>query len=369
MATRNLTRIIVTALFFLGCLALAATAGADPLAQIIDGAKKEGRVSVRIRSSFSDNSMKRLEKEIREKFGVDLKINYTPSGSMAKLLAHVMMEHKAGLAASYDLVNFSNHAAEGFKAGVLERVDWKPLITKDSNPEVVATHPSFYGSLIYYSSHQGLLYNPQKISADQVPKSFQELADPQWKHKVGIPSASSGWTRRAYLLGKEKIFSELQAILKNGAIQGPYTVLQTRYQLEEIWMAFTISSYWNFAVQKGVPAAWQTLDYAEVPFYSLAVPKGAKNPNAAKLVAVYLASPEGSRFTNEESGSGNLFYPGNYEHEISSQHKKQGIPEFFPTTDSRMIDFLVSKDYDKLRREVSLVLSTGEGGAKKKKKK
>jgi iron(III) transport system substrate-binding protein len=269
---------MVQTLFFWGFSLLAGGACAGSLAQIIEGAKKEGEVFIKIRSSLTANSMKRLEKKIGEKFGVRLKITFSPDGSMSKAMAHLLMEYKAGISPSLDLINFSHHAVEGLKIRALERVDWKPLITPESNPEVVLTNPAYLGSIVYFTSHQGLMYNPEKISPDKVPKSFEDLADPQWKGKLGIPNATSGWTRRAFVLGKEKVYDELQGILKNGAILGRYSILHNRYQLEEIWMAFTISSYWHYALTKGMPAAWQSLDYIEVPYYVLAVTTRAKHP-------------------------------------------------------------------------------------------
>ncbi|MDP2644214.1 MAG: hypothetical protein Q8P24_04695, partial [Desulfobacterales bacterium] len=209
---------------------------------------------------------------------------------------------------------------------------------------------------------------PKKISPEKVPKSFEDMAKPQWKGKIGIPSATSGWTRRAFVLGKEKVFDELRGILKNDVILGRYSTLHNRFQLEEIWMAFTISSYWHYAITKGVPVAWQSLDYAEVPYYVLAVTKGSKHPNAAKLVAVYLASPAGAKFMLEESGTGNLFYPGNFENDFSVQNKKQGIREVFTAEDMKLINFIDSKDFNAWGKELKLLIDTG-GTAKNKKKK
>ena len=91
-------------------------------------------------------------------------------------------------------------------------------------------------------------------------------------------------------------------------IQGRYVDLYNRYLLDEISMAFTSDNYFKMALDKGVQAAWQSLDYADVREYFLVVRKGARRPSAAKLVAIYLASPEGARFTLEEAKAGNLYW-------------------------------------------------------------
>jgi hypothetical protein len=59
----------------------------EPLAQIIEGAKKGGTVSVCLPSRIMIESIERLRKEIREKFGVDLNIKFAPSSSAPKIRA------------------------------------------------------------------------------------------------------------------------------------------------------------------------------------------------------------------------------------------------------------------------------------------
>ena len=113
------------------------------------------------------------------------------------------------------------------------------------------------------------------------------------------------------------------------------------------------------AKDKGMPAAWQSMEISEVQNFSFSVRKGAKHPNAAKLVALYLASPQGAKFTLEESGAGNMYYPGNYEHDIAVQDKKQGIREVFPEKDPKIIKFKRSEEYRRLEKELKLILAGG----------
>ena len=125
--------------------------------------------------------MNRLRKEIREKFTVDLDIQFSPSSSMPKSLSEAIMEYKVGASPTYDLMNFSSMVMEGMEAGIFERVDWKPLLIEGTNPEVVMDLPETRGAIIYYTGHQGMIYNPQKVTPDKAPKTFKELADPKWK--------------------------------------------------------------------------------------------------------------------------------------------------------------------------------------------
>ena len=246
------------------------------------------------------------------------------------------------------------HAAE--KGRVVSR--FPPLRTADSLGTLL-NHPAFRGAITYYTSYQGLMYNSQKVPADKVPKTLKDLANPQWKGKIGLNRGTDAWPRWAFVLGNDKVFADLRAILKNGALQGQYSDLQNRYLLGEIWMAFSISSYMNAANEKGVPTKWQCIELGEVQNFSLSVRKGARHPNAAKLVALYLASPQGAKFTLEESNAGNLFYPGNYENDIRMQNKKQGISDIFIDRNPQIIDFYTGKEFEKWEKEVDMIMKMG----------
>ncbi|MDP2644892.1 MAG: hypothetical protein Q8P24_08125 [Desulfobacterales bacterium] len=145
--------------------------------------------------------------------------------------------------------------------------------------------------------------------------------------------------------------------------------MQARYLLSEISFCILGSQLVMSARAKGMPAEFQALDFADVSNYSLAVRKGARHPNAAKLVGVFLASPAGAKFTVEESGEGNLYYPGNFEHDISMQNKKQGIREVHTTRDPKILEIYFTKDFERLRKEVKIVLDTGGKFLQSKKKK
>ena len=245
------------------------------LAQIIEGAKKEGAVSATLKSSFTPRSMERLKKEIRDKFGVSLDITFAPSSSFPKDFAQALMEQKAGAPVSYDLMTFNaKFGMEGFKNGIFEKIDWRPLLVKGTPQEVMLGTPpqmkDLYGiGLTYYTSHKGILYNPEKIPPVNVPKALAELADPKWKGKLGIANYTSNWTEMAYIRGKEKTFADLRAIMKNKAIQGRYVDLMNRYLLGEIIIQYSISGWLKEIKDKGMPVAWQSLEFSDVSQYQV----------------------------------------------------------------------------------------------------
>ena len=359
MVLKKLIPIGLSVTYLLCVVVSAGAAPAGPLAQVIEGAKKEGTVLAKLPPGFAQKSMYRLEKNIKEKYGVDLKINFSPATNFPKDVSEAIMEQKAGVIPSYDLMTFTNQITTANQAGVLESVDWKPLLSEGTNPNVVHDIPLMRGAIVCYTYHLGLMYNPEKVKADEVPKTLSDLANPKWKGRGGINFYPSSWSRCSFVLGKNKVLSALRAILRNGVIQGEYRDLFNRYLIGEIWFCTISSSHMGSAKEKGMPAAWQSLDFADIREVSMVVRKGASHANAAKLVALYLASPEGARFVFEEAGAGNFYYPGNYEHDIRLQNQRQRIPEVFGDRKPELLEFYTSKEAAQLEKEIALILQTG----------
>lgn len=353
----------------LGCtLALCAGASLPALGQplsttslqkIIEGAKKEGTVNVMLKSSFRPSSMGRLAKEIKKKYGVDLHIKYTPSANFPKMVAAAIMEHRAGAPSSQDLMTLELATIKSAQqAGILQRVDWKPLLAKGTPLDVMLGGPSeegiknLYGyALVYYTGHYGVMYNPRQVPEDQVPKTLRDLADPKWKGDVGIPMYPNIFVTDTYVRGKEKSMSDIEAILKNKAVLGRFNNLANLLTTGEIAMAYTASIDLKLDREKGVPMKFRCVDYSRITYFYTVVLKGARHPNAAKLVAIFLASPEGAKFTLRESGAGNQFYPGNFESNIEAESARLGLKPVIPEYDTKLGEFVTSKKAEKIAKE------------------
>ena len=76
--------LMVGAVQFAGAAPVAPT---GPLAQVIEAAKKEGTVSAKLNPGFTQQSMYKLERAIKERYGVDLKIKFSGSTSFSNDVA------------------------------------------------------------------------------------------------------------------------------------------------------------------------------------------------------------------------------------------------------------------------------------------
>ncbi len=330
-----------------------------PLALVIEGAKKEGKVKFAGPASYPSVSIDRLEAEIKATFGIDIAIQFTGMEAMPPYLAKVEMETKAGTTPSYDLLDFAIlNVADGMTKGLFEIVDWVPLLIKDTNPAAVL--PSPLNAVTARTTCVVLSYNPEKISEQEVPKKFGDLAAPKFKGKLGIWNFPTKWGYWCWFLGGQKDNEKgkqlLKALIQNDPYQANPVDLRNRYLVGELPMLLTQRSQMDWILSKGVPVKMQILDdILEVEEFGLVIPKKAENFNAAKLLAVYIASPAGSKWSFESGKYGFYHSPGNVDYDIVTEAKKRGVPIYYGS-DKKTIEWLMSPEYPALSKEVGDIL-------------
>ncbi|MBI2830222.1 MAG: ABC transporter substrate-binding protein [Chloroflexi bacterium] len=333
----------------------------DPLAQIIEGAKKEGIVTGRLGDpEFGEIAVTtELQRAIKDKYGVDLKISF-PRGSVgtAQMLATAIMEYKTGVTPAYDLLSLpSAYVSEAIASDAIEKVDWSPLTEKGLPPEIVPQEPRVRGAIFYKNSYLGLVYNPKKVSKAEAPKTISDLADPKWRGRLGLANTADRWVEWAFVLGKDKVFSLLRSLVKTKPLLDSFSSLDNRFTIGEIDLVWTITSYMGATASRGVPIAFQSLDFSYQNLTYLVVPKKVTHPNAAKLVSIFLASSDGTKFMIKNiKGGGRKDIPGSMEYDIYQDDLKRGLLVYNPFSYPGMLDFMVSPDREKWAKEAELIL-------------
>jgi ABC-type Fe3+ transport system substrate-binding protein len=341
----------------LGAAALFSTTGgavAATLADIVRDAKKEGTVRVAINSEIGPKGIARLRSELKSEYGVDLDIRYTPVGSYPKRLADIMAEIRAGIPTSYDLTQFSDNVlSQARTSGALAPVAWREILVPGTPPSVVVEG---HDALHLYDSNIGLMYNADKVRDDEVPRSIMQLRDPKWKNKLTAAFYTSNYVTYAYILGPDKVLAALEGARENNTVFDSYAANLTRFTSGEFPIQLTSAGYYSNAKKKGVNAKWVSLDVSFNTKHAAVVPKGARSPNAAKLVAVYLAGPKGNRMLQELSYVGNAHYAGHTSHEIMQNDAKAGLKIFSPIDDPKAIQYLLSEEGRALEKKIGAII-------------
>lgn len=331
-----------------------AWAAGEVLKQIVEGARKEGEVDAVLPSSLTPDGVAKLEKAIAEKYGVNLKINYTPARSYPQLTSQAISELRGKVTPSYDIhVSSDSNMYDAVTAGVLEAVDWAPLLPEGAPPKVI----QFKGqSVAVYTGHVGLLYHPQTIPPRDAPVSLSDLGNPKWKAKVVVFPYTDLYTAYALVYGKSRIVADLKALMKNGAVVDTYPSAFRRYTLGEYPMILITSAFYAQAEKKGIPARFKSLDFAYLTIHQLGVRKNARHPNAGKLLSAFMSGPEAHRIWEGEIGNGNVFYPDSYEHRLAAEGQKAGLKSFRWAEWPGALEFMGSKTSEELGKEMGAIL-------------
>jgi ABC-type Fe3+ transport system substrate-binding protein len=335
------------------CMA-AGTAAAATLADIVRDAKNEATVRVAISSEIGPKGIARLKRELKDEYGVDLDIRYTPVGSYPKRLADILAETKAGLPSSYDLTQFSDNVLSQARAsGAIAPVAWREILVPGTPPTAVVEG---HDALHLYDSNIGLMYNADLVRDGEVPKSLMDLRDPKWKNKLTAAFYTSNFVTYAYLLGPEKVLAALEGARANNTVFDSYAANLSRFTSGEFPIQLTSAGYYSNAKRKGINAKWVSLDVSFNTKHAAVVPKGARSPNAAKLVAVYLAGPKGNKLLQELSYVGNGQYAGHVSHDIMLSDAKAGLKMFSPIDDPKAISYLLSEEGRALEKKIGAII-------------
>jgi ABC-type Fe3+ transport system substrate-binding protein len=345
---------VVAAALWLWGRTAAIAAQAGTLAAIVEGARKEGTVSLKLHPGLAGKGIERLKRGVAERYGVALQIAYVPSASYPLALAKAMFEYKAGAPPSFDLLPFDDaNLAQAVSAGIVEKVDWKPLLAPGTPAEVV--HANGY-AISTHTNHIGLVYNPGVVSAQDVPKTLKDLVHPKWRGKIIVFPYTNLYLGYSVVLGVDQTLAVLRDMMKNEPTVEIYARGVTRYMAGEYPLLLTSSGSFTQIKRKGVAAQWSSLDVSFSTTHFAVVLKGAKHPNAAKLVALYLASPEGHKLMVEEAGEGSLFYPGDVEQEIAQEDRRRGLKMYNPTSWPGAMDLLLSQKGAQVEQEIGRIL-------------
>src|SRR6185503_12471461 len=189
----------------IGLISVPAVTGAQTLAQLIDGAKKEGQLVL----SWGTGTMggiegaQAMEKAFNKTYGLNLPFKFSPGPAMPQLASRIIQEGKAGQAATSDLfIGSENHVARMS----LKQLDWTKRFPHITKPMV-----DWDGRvLIVVSRTPGFTYNTNMVGAGEVPQKVEDLLNPKWKGKIASTPYAASFDRMALFWGEERSTAFLQ---------------------------------------------------------------------------------------------------------------------------------------------------------------
>ena len=282
---------------------------AAPIDDLVAAAKKEGVIELLAPSTTGDKGAQALGAAFNKKYGLNIKMNYTPSSNMTGDVAKLVMGAASRATPDWDLMLVTDaHHATVWSRKLHQPFEYAKLGVA---PELVQ-----YDNGVVSLANQFVLpaYNKNILPAQDVPKRWEELLDAKWKGgKLGVSTATHHLSRLAVgPWGEAKATEFVGAIAKQEPLLGTLANLYTRLQVGEILLAVTLTdSFISQAKKDGAPIVFaEGLDPVISPAYNAGVPKGARHPNAGHLFAVYLTLLEAQELWEKFNGQTSALIPG-----------------------------------------------------------
>ena len=263
--------------------------GADREKLLAAGAKQEGEVM--LYTSLVPEDLTALAAAFEKKYGVKLK---TWRANSEKVLQRAVTEARAGRHDA-DIVETNGPQLES----LYREKGLQPLRSphlKDLMPQALQAHGHWVGTRINMFVHS---YNTNLVKKEELPKTYQDLAHPRWKGRLGIEAEDEDWFAMIIKgLGEEaglRTFREIARV--NGfSVRKGHTLLAGLVASGEIPLALTTYSHGAEKMkQKGAPVEWFAISPAIGRANGIGVVSKPPHPHAAALFVDFLLSPEGQQ--------------------------------------------------------------------------
>ena len=256
---------------------------------LLQAAKKEGEVS--LYTSLIAEDMKALSEAFEKKYGI--KVKGWRAGS-EKVLQRALTESRAHRRDA-DVIETNGPELESLHREKVLQPLASPHV-KDLMPQAVRPHKEWIGTRINMFVHS---YNTNLVKPGEVPRRYEDLADPRWKGRLGIEAEDEDWFAMVVKeLGEQKGLALFRDIAKtNGfSVRKGHTLLAGLVGSGEVPFALTTYSHGAEKMkQRGAPVEWYAIEPAIGRANGVAIARNAPHPNAAALFVDFILSPEGQK--------------------------------------------------------------------------
>ncbi|HEY4317858.1 MAG TPA: extracellular solute-binding protein [Herbaspirillum sp.] len=256
--------------------------GADRAQFLLDGARKEGTLTIYTSGAATD--IETLVDDFKKKYG--LKVEVWRSGQN-EVRSRIIQEARARKN-TFDIVLTTGKAAEAvYREHLLQKVD-SPYF-KDLIAQALLPHREWTGDQIAVFVQE---YNPQKLKKSELPKTYLDLLDPKWKNRLGIEASDYEWVMGvAKSMGEEQGVQFFKDLARNNRVSvwKGHTVLNNAVILGEV--ALGLTQYHYIPAQSkadGASLDWFALQPAIAQMGGLAMSRSAPHPYAATLFYDYM---------------------------------------------------------------------------------
>lgn len=259
---------------------IARYSGSDRTQRLIEGAKKEGLVTIYSSAVIADTNA--IIQAFEKKYGMRVRLW---RGSSDDILRRAVTEAR-GERYDADLAETAGDSMEGLQRERLLAEVSSPVFAQ-LMPGGVMPHRGWIADRLSVFT---VAYNTTLIKPTDVPKSYADLTDPKWKGKLGVDDEaddSSWFMSVAEAMGKDKALTLFRRIVAtNGmSVRRGHTLLSNLVVAGEVPLALNVYGYRVTALKKsGAPIDGVVLPPAFALPTGIGLLAKAPHPNAALLL-------------------------------------------------------------------------------------
>ena len=263
--------------------------GPDRLQRLIDGARREGEITIYTSAQTID--LGPVVEAFEKKYGITASI--WRAGSEA-VLNRTLQENRAGRYV-VDVVETNGPELESLHREQLLQVVKSPRHA-DLIAPAIRPHGEWVGTRLNVFVQA---YNTNLVKKEELPKTWEDLLDPKWKGRLGIEAEDADWLAGIFgAIGEEKgrqLFKNIVATNGMSTRKG-HTLLTQLVVSGEVPLALTIYNYKAEQLRaEGAPIDWFTIGDAIARPNGVGVLRTAPHPHAAALFYDFELSEEGQR--------------------------------------------------------------------------
>lgn len=226
-----------------------------------------------------------------------------------------------------------------YERGLIESIDWSAYgVPAELTPQpyaVAATAATWV-----------IVYNTNNVAEADAPKSWEDLADPKWRGKLGIWAIGHAQANLAAEWGEERVTAWMEQLVAQEPLlyKSNFTIAQNLAS-GEISVGITPLHVALATQAKGAPLGIVAPEPTSMSMIYSGVIKGTPRPNGARLLVAWLSSESGALAYEQATGRGNPFL----EFTETAKYLAGRKLSTFPPEETATLQELVSKYTEMLR--------------------
>ena len=260
--------------------------GADRNARLLERARQEG--SVTLYTSLAPTEAAPLVEAFEKKTGVKVNLWRALSDSVVKRAVSEAQAKRHAV----DVIETNGPEMESLAREQLLAEFHSPYLA-DLPPAIVPKHGLWVPDRLNFFV---VAYNPNKVKASELPKTYEGFLDPKWKGRIALEATDAEWMGGVVKTWGEArgmaFFTKLSA-MKPDMRKGHVLLAQLISSGEvEVGLTAYHANAQSFK-RRGAPVDWAPVEPVIARPQGIGLARHAPHPHAALLFADFMLSPEG----------------------------------------------------------------------------